>query len=65
MTKERPDIRPAGRYSITEAAAILGMSRQHMNRLANTGAVRSAIRKSNGRRYVTGLEIMRVWSDSF
>jgi len=63
MTEERPDIRPAGRYGIGEAATILGITRQHVTRLTKNGAIRYGIRKSNGRKFITGLELLRVWQD--
>ncbi len=65
MREERPDIRPAGRYGICEAAAILGITRQHVTRLAKSGNIRYGIRKSNGRKFISGLEILRVWQEYF
>lgn len=65
MTKDRPNVRPAGRYTITEVSELLGISRQHVTRLAKTGAIRYGIRKSNGRKFITGLELLRVWQDHF
>ena len=65
MTNLTPNITATARYTVSEAASILGISRQHVTRLAKTGAIRYGIRKSNGRKFITGLELLRVWQDHF
>lgn len=61
MVNEEPKVSPSARYSIEEAAALLGIHRNTLRRHTNTGptGISCSFRKSNGRRFYTGLEILR------
>lgn len=63
MVNEEPKVSPTARYSIEEAAALLGIHRNTLRRHTNTGptGISCSFRKSNGRRFYTGLEIVRFW----
>ncbi len=63
MVNEEPKVSPSARYSIEEAAALLGIHRNTLRRHTNTGptGISCSFRKSNGRRFYTGLEILRFW----
>ena len=63
MVNEEPKVSPSARYSIEEAAALLGIHRNTLHRHTNTGptGISCSFRKSNGRRFYTGLEILRFW----
>lgn len=66
MVSEEPKISPTARYSIGEAASILGIHRNTLRRHTNVGptGIQCKYRKSNNRRYYTGLEIIRFWRAS-
>lgn len=62
MVNEEPKLSPTSRYSIGEAASILGMHRNTLRRLTNVeGGIRCQFRKGNKRKFYTGLEITRFW----
>ena len=66
MVNEEPQVSPTARYSIQEAAAILGIHRNTLRRYTNVGmiGIKCQFRKSNGRRFYTGLEIVKFWRAS-
>lgn len=66
MVNEQPDVSPTARYTIAEAAAILGMHRNTLRRHTNNGVfgIECHIRKCNGRKYYTGLDIIKFWRAS-
>ena len=66
MVNEEPQVSPTSRYSIQEAAAILGIHRNTLRRLTNIGptGIKCQHRKSNGRKFYTGLEIVKFWRAS-
>lgn len=66
MVNVEPNIPPTARYSIGEAARILGINRNTLRRHTNIGptGINCQYRKSNGRKFYTGLEIVRFWRAS-
>lgn len=66
MVNEEPQVPPTARYSIQEAAAILGIHRNTLRRLTNIGptGIKCQYRRSNGRRFYTGLDIVKFWRAS-
>lgn len=66
MVNEQPQVSPTARYSIQEAAAILGVHRNTLRRHTNIGptGITCQHRKSNGRKFYTGLEIVKFWRAS-
>lgn len=66
MVNEQPQIPPSARYTIQEAAQILGISRNTLRRYTNIGptGIRCSYRKSNGRKFYTGLDIVKFWRAS-
>lgn len=65
MTSILPDIPDAGRYSVKEAADLLGIHQDTLYTYCNSGVVKFGIRKANNRRFITGAEIKRVWKDKY
>ena len=61
MVNLQPNVEPAGRYTITETAKLLGIHRATLNRATNAMFIRCGYRKDNHRRYYTGLEIVKYW----
>lgn len=66
MVNEQPNISPTARYGIGEAAKILGIDRKTLRRHTNIGptGITCQYRKSNGRKFYTGLEIVKFWRAS-
>lgn len=66
MVNEEPIVPPTARYSIGEAAEILGIHRNTLRRHTNTGpnGIRCQFRRSNNRKFYTGLEIVKFWKAS-
>jgi len=62
MVNEEPCIPPTARYSIGEAAKILGVHRNTLRRYTNTGQMGIDCHfRTNGRKFYTGLDIVRFW----
>lgn len=62
MVTEKPDVNAAARYSLKEAAELLKISRTTMWRFVSKGKARFGVRECNGAKYITGLEILRLWT---
>ncbi len=63
MTSARPDVKPDGRYSINETCQFLGIkSRNTLRAWVNQGLIRQGTRKTNGRPFYLGSEIIKCWS---
>ena len=54
-------ISPSGRYRMSDAARLMGISRSSLYNYAKDGTIRTKVQKLNGkvRQYVQGLEIIR------
>ncbi len=61
MTTECPAVVQNGRYSVTEAAKALGCTRQTINAKVRDGILRCGYRRTNGRKFFLGSEIIRYW----
>lgn len=65
MTCEVPNVKETGRYSVSQAAALLGISRATLYRAIalgpRNGGIDSRVRRNNGRREIAGREILRFW----
>ena len=67
MVNEEPNVSLTARFSIGEAAKILGCHRNALRRYTKVGptGINCQYRKSNGRKFSTGLEIVKFWRKSF
>ena len=66
MTAIRPDVKPDGRYSIAETCQFLGFkSRNTLRSYVEKGLIKQGIRKSNGRPFYLGSEIVKCWSSVY
>ena len=61
MNPELPTINPAGRYTVTEAAAILGVNRKTIARWCKAGEIRAGATNAK-RRYFKGIDLMRAYN---
>lgn len=66
MTSVRPDVKPDGRYSIAETCQFLGIkSRNTLRSWVNQGLIRQGTRKTNGRPFYLGSDIIKCWSSVY
>ena len=66
MTSVKPDVKPDGRYSINETCSFLGLkSRNTLRSYVAKGLIKQGIRRSNGRPFYLGSEIVKCWSSVF
>lgn len=61
MTTERPQVSLAGKYSIVQAARILGVDRKTISRKITEGIIAFTTRADNGRKVISGREILKYW----
>lgn len=61
ITPIEPQVTDTGRYSVTETAKALNISRHTILNHTNAEFIHCEIRKSNGRKFYYGHEIKRYW----
>lgn len=61
MTATPPEVNLQGRYSSVETVAILKISRPTLRTYAKKGLIKYGVHRSNGRKFFTGKEIIRLW----
>lgn len=52
---------PTGRYSIGEAAKLLGLHRNTLLRYTNEGFIKCGFRRDTAKKFFTGEEILKFW----
>lgn len=65
MITRKPDVDPAGLYSIKDAAKALEMSQFTIRKYGKLGIIRVRVRKSNGRLVITGADIIKCWREVY
>lgn len=65
MTNLEPEVSDNGRYSITEAAKVLGLHRNTLLLHTDQCSIRCGIRKANGRKFYTGADIKKFWKAQY
>lgn len=65
MTTICPNIEPDARFSMVQTARLLGISRSTLYRYLDEGLIKFGIRKINSQKYITGKEIIRIWTQQF
>ena len=66
MTSVRPNVSPEGRYSFNETCMLLGIkSRNTLRSWVAQGRIKQGKRRTNGRPFFLGSEIMKCWSSVF
>lgn len=61
MTTDPPKVNLSGRYPITKAAQLLGISRSTLLRHTNSQDITCSHARSSHRKIYTGREIMNYW----
>lgn len=65
MTTTKPICEPTGRYSQTEAAALLGVERHTVRRWERQGLISFGVRMVGGRKFTTGKQIVWCWEAAY
>jgi len=62
MTPHEPKVAASDRYTITQAAELLGMHRNTLCDYWRRGLIKCGFRRPTGRKFFTGREIVRFWN---
>lgn len=65
MIKTIPNIIPAARYELREAAEALGVDKSSIQRWTKDGRLTCGIKKSNNRKFWLGSELIRFWKATY
>ncbi len=65
MIATEPQVAPSGRYSITEAARALGISRDTLRRHTIAQKIKCGVRKANNKKFYKGIDILAYWKAQF
>ncbi|MGM9805853.1 MAG: helix-turn-helix domain-containing protein [Candidatus Aphodosoma sp.] len=61
ITAIEPTVSATARYSITQAAGILGVNRATLRRYTDSGLIKCGFRRESARKFYLGSEILRFW----
>lgn len=61
ITSEEPKVAINKRYSISEAACLLGIDRKTLRKYTAAGYIRCGIHKYNMKKFYTGYDIKAFW----
>jgi DNA-binding transcriptional MerR regulator len=61
MIATEPQVSMTGRYSSKETSTLLDIHRNTLRNYTNNGDIKCGYRKTNGRRFFLGSEILRFW----
>lgn len=64
MTPIEPTVNVASRYSVGEAAKILGVHRNSILNYTKAGLLKYGVRKATKKKFYTGLELIKFWRAS-
>lgn len=65
MIVTKPEVEPNGLYGVSQAARALQVNRHTILRYAEAGLITLHTRKANGRRVVSGKDIIKCWRDVY
>lgn len=61
ITATEPQCADAGRYSVTQTCALLGIHRSTLERYRAHNLIKAGFRINNHRKFYTGIEIKKLW----
>lgn len=56
-----PNVNVAGRYSVTETSAVLGIHRNSLRKYTEQGLIKCGFRRQTARKFYLGSEILKFW----
>lgn len=63
ITMQKPDVNPAGRYSINETRSLLGnIARSTLREWEKKGFIKRSYFRTGLRPFYTGLDIIKCWN---
>ena len=62
ITMEKPNVNPAGRYSVEQTRKSLGIARSTLKEWDKRGYIKRSYHKAGLRPFYTGLEILKCWN---
>ena len=65
MTNKEPKVDLTGRYELREASAVLEIDKSTLLRWTKLGVVKAGVKRSNGRKFWTGAELVRIWKSTY
>lgn len=65
MTKTKPEIIPTARLELRQAAEALEVHKSSIIRWTTSGKLKCGIRKSNGRKYLLGSDLIKFWQAEY
>ena len=65
MITTEPIVIVNGKYSVKQTAEKLQVSTRTVQRYIKSGLLKATTRKVNGKRYINGLEIIKVWNTTY
>ena len=65
MTKNEPKVEMSGRYELREASAALEVDKSTLLRWTKLGLAKAGIKRTNGRKFWTGAELVRIWKATY
>lgn len=65
MITTKPKVDPTGIYNLKETAKALEMSPSTIRRYCKEGIIKVRVRKSTGKRVITGADIIKCWREVY
>ena len=62
ITMEKPDVNPAGRYSVEQTRRLLGIARSTLMEWDRRGYIRRYYHKAGMRPFYKGIDILKCWN---
>ena len=65
MVTEEPNVSDTARYSVTQAAEVMGVNRRTILRHTDAGYLKCNYRRTNQRKFYFGKELKRYWKAQY
>lgn len=62
LVEEEPKVKVTSHYSIPKTAKLTGLSVRTIQRKIASKDIKTIIKSIDGKHYITGLEILRIWN---
>lgn len=65
LVAEEPQVNVTSHYSIKETAKLLGLSKRTIQRKIQSRDIKTIVKKFDSKQYISGLEILKAWNQTF